>query len=129
MFIRRAKGETQMGKEEINAFLGASTEYSGKLVFQGAVRIDGIFKGEVVSEGCLIVGKDATIEGTLEVGELMLSGKFTGKAHVKKKLSVFRGGRFYGDVFTPTLMVEEGAILQGGVNMANEPVSTLEEDN
>ncbi len=117
-----------MGKEEINAFLGASTEYSGKLVFQGAVRIDGIFKGEVQSEGCLIVGKDANIEGTLEVGELMLSGKFTGKASVKKKVSVYRGGKFLGDVFTPILMVEEGALIQGGVNMMQEPVQTPEEE-
>ncbi len=110
-----------MGKEEINAFLGASTEYSGKLVFQGAVRIDGIFNGEIFSEGSLIIGKDAKVEGVFEVGELMLSGQLEGKVNAKKKVSAFRGGKLIGEVFTPVLMVEEGAVLQGGIHMLDKP--------
>ena len=44
-----------MARDEINAFLGAGTVYQGQLSFQGAVRIDGNFVGEVHSEGTLIV--------------------------------------------------------------------------
>ena len=43
-----------MSREEINAFLGAGTVYQGKLTFQGAVRVDGVFSGEISSEGALI---------------------------------------------------------------------------
>ena len=64
-----------MSKDEINAFLGAGTVYEGKLTFQGAVRIDGAFTGEIVSDGALIIGKDAVVEGTARVGEMLLSGK------------------------------------------------------
>ncbi len=117
-----------MGKEEINAFLGASTEYNGRLVFQGAVRMDGIFNGEVSSEGSLIVGKDATVDGTLEVGELMLSGSFTGKAYAKKKVTIYRGGKFIGEIHAPVLVVEEGAILEGSINMINKPSENIAEN-
>ena len=57
-----------MSREEINAFLGAGTVYQGKLTFQGAVRVDGVFSGEIVSDGALIAGKDAVIEARLDVG-------------------------------------------------------------
>ena len=48
-----------MARDEINAFLGSGTDYQGKLNFQGAVRIDGNFNGEVESEGTLVVGREA----------------------------------------------------------------------
>ena len=45
-----------MSKDEINAFLGTGTVYEGKLSFQGSVRIDGMYTGQIQSEGTLIVG-------------------------------------------------------------------------
>lgn len=106
-----------MSKDEINAFLGSGTVYEGKLSFQGAVRIDGVFSGEVTSEGSLIVGKDAVIDGTLNVGELLLSGKFTGEVRAARRVVVHRAGLLEGTVHTPALVMEDGAVLQGHVNM------------
>ncbi len=117
-----------MAKEEINAFLGASTEYQGKLSFQGAVRIDGNFKGEIESEGSLIVGKDATIEGTVEVGELVNSGLFKGKIVAKRKVTIHREGKLLGDIFTPILNVEEGAVIDGKINMGNVSAVNLADE-
>ena len=106
-----------MSKEEINAFLGSGTVYQGKLTFQGAVRIDGVFSGEIQSEGCLIVGKDAQVDGMLEVGELVMSGMFSGNAKVNRRTSLHRTGIFEGDLHTVALYVEEGAILEGRLFM------------
>ncbi len=117
-----------MAKEEINAFLGASTEYEGKLSFQGAVRIDGNFKGEIDSEGSLIVGKDAVIEGVVQVGELVNSGLFKGKIVAKRKVTIHREGKILGDIFTPILNVEEGAVIDGRINMGNTANAQLVEE-
>lgn len=110
-----------MSKDEINAFLGSGTVYQGKLTFQGAVRIDGAFTGEIASEGSLIVGKDAVIEGTLHVGELVLSGSFTGEAQVSRRVTVHRTGSFLGQLHTSALVVEEGAVIDGQISMRNAP--------
>ena len=80
--------ECNVSREEINAFLGAGTVYQGKLTFQGAVRVDGVFSGEISSEGALIAGKDAVIEARLDVGELILSGTFTGQVFAKRRVTV-----------------------------------------
>lgn len=106
-----------MSKDEINAFLGSGTVYHGKLTFQGAVRIDGSFTGEIVSEGALIVGKDAAIQGTLDVGELILSGSFSGETKASRRVTVHRTGTFQGQMRTTALVVEEGAIIDGQISM------------
>lgn len=112
-----------MSKDEINAFLGSSTVYHGKLTFQGAVRIDGIFTGEIISDGVLIIGKEAVIDGTLDVGELILSGTFTGKTTASKRVTIHRTGSFLGQLHTTALVVEEGAKIDGKIIMGTKAPS------
>ncbi len=106
-----------MSKDEINAFLGAGTVYEGKLSFKGSVRIDGVFTGQINSEGTLIVGKDALITGEVRVGELMLTGKIVGDVYCTGVVMVYKGGNAEGVVNTPSLVMEEGGRIQGQINM------------
>lgn len=113
-----------MAKDEINAFLGSGTVYEGKLQFQGSVRIDGKYKGEIESDGTLIVGKDALIEGILHVGELLLAGHFTGDVAAKRRVVVHASGVLEGHVLTPNLLTEEGGIIEGQISMKNAGKNT-----
>ena len=106
-----------MSKDEINAFLGEGTVYEGKLQFQGAVRVDGVFSGEITSEGALIVGKDATVRGTLHVGELLLSGKFEGEVRATRRVVIHKTGTLQGSIHATALVMEEGGLLEGEVHM------------
>ena len=124
MLFSRSK---EVSREEINAFLGAGTVYHGKLAFQGAVRVDGVFSGEITSDGALIAGKDSVIEGTLEVGELILSGTFTGDVRAQRRIVVHKGGVLTGTLISPVLMVEEGANIDGTVHMREIPEKALPE--
>ena len=106
-----------MAKDEINAFLGTGTVYEGKLNFQGSVRIDGIFTGEVHSEGTLIIGKDAKVQGQVWVGQLVLSGNFQGEIQAGKKVVLHKTAHLVGSMDTPVLVIEEGAVIEGQVTM------------
>ncbi len=108
-----------MARDEINAFLGSGTDYQGKLNFQGAVRIDGNFNGEVESEGTLVVGKEARVEGVLKVGQLVLSGKVNGEVYASEKAVLHKTANLQGNLVTPVLVVEEGAVLEGRVTMSS----------
>lgn len=110
-----------MAKDEINAFLGAGTSYQGKLLFQGSVRIDGEFTGEVESDGTLVVGREAKLLGQIRVGQLILSGHINGEIVASKKVVLHKQANLVGSVNTPSLVVEEGAILQGEVSMGEHP--------
>ncbi len=116
-----------MAKDEINAFLGSGTSYEGKLSFQGSVRIDGAFTGEITSEGTLIVGKDAKVQGQLRVGQLIISGGFQGDVHAAKKVVLHKTANLLGSVQTPSLVIEEGAVMEGQVMMGSEERQTSKE--
>lgn len=118
-----------MAKDEINAFLGAGTDYQGKLSFQGAVRIDGRFTGEVESEGTLVVGKDAVVEGQVRVSQLILSGKLRGDIQAGAKVVLHKTADLKGNLNTPSLVVEEGALLEGKVNMGTDVLSEPQEES
>ncbi len=106
-----------MSKDEFNAFLGAGTTYEGLLNFAGAVRIDGTFKGEIKSEGTLILGKDAQVSAQVDVGQLILSGCIHGDMKVSKRTVLHKTAKLIGTLATPVLIMEEGAIIQGSISM------------
>ena len=95
-----------MGKDEI-AYLGSDTVYEGKLTFKGTVRIEGKYTGEIVSDG------------TLNVGELLLSGRFSGEVTAKRRVVVYASGVLEGTLQTPNLLTEEGGVIEGQVIMKN----------
>ena len=115
-----------MSKEEFNAFLGAGTSYRGQLSFLGAVRIDGEFTGEIKSEGTLILGKDSKVYGQIQVAQLILSGTIDGEIVVSKKTTMHKTAYLTGNISTPVLVMEEGATLQGKVQMLTG--TTLDDD-
>lgn len=109
-----------MARDEINAFLGTGTTYQGKLDFQGSVRIDGNFKGEVTSKGTLVVGKEANVQGTVNVGQLIISGKLEGDVLAKEKIVLHKTANIVGSLNTPSLVIEEGAVLEGQITMGTK---------
>jgi cytoskeletal protein CcmA (bactofilin family) len=104
-------------KSELNAFLGVGTEYKGKLDFTGTVRIDGRFEGEISTEGVLILGRKARIEGTVCVGQLNSCGEILGEVRVKEKAVFEKTSVLKGSLDTPVLVVEKGAVVEGTINM------------
>jgi len=109
-----------MSKEDISAFLGTATVYVGQLEFSGAVRVDGKFTGEIRSEGTLILGKDALVQGQIHVNQLVLSGNISGDIIVADKTIMHRTARLVGNISTKLLVMEEGAVLQGKICMLPE---------
>ncbi|MCP2604874.1 polymer-forming cytoskeletal protein [Candidatus Aminicenantes bacterium AH-873-B07] len=102
---------------EICGFIDQGTEFNGELKFNGTFRIDGNFKGKIISDSKLIVGEKGRIEAEIEVGHLIISGEVRGKISAKKKIEVYSKGKVYGDIITPKLMVEEGAFFHASCKM------------
>lgn len=102
---------------EVNAFLGGETSFDGKLSYTGAVRLDGRFKGEIHSEDLLIVGETAKIEADIHVGAALVQGEVVGNISAKEKVELHHPGRVTGDITTPALVIDDGAIFDGNCKM------------
>lgn len=109
--------ETPIEKSEIKAFLGPGSQFEGKLVFNEIVRLDGAFRGEVTSHDTLIVGESAEIQADVQVGTLILSGRFKGNIKAKTRVELRTPAQVDGTIETPTLSVQDGVILNGTVTM------------
>ena len=109
--------EIPMEKSEIKAFLGPGSQFEGKLVFNEIVRLDGAFRGEVTSHDTLIVGESADLQADVEVGTLILSGRFKGNIKAKIRVELRTPAQVDGTIETPALSVEDGVSLNGTITM------------
>ena len=110
-------GKKKREEEEVRAFLGKGAEFTGKLMFNGSVRIDGDFKGSIFGSGTLVIGEGAEIEADIRVDSVLVSGEVRGQIDVKKQIRIYSTGKVTGDLNTPVFSVEEGAFFEGTCHM------------
>jgi cytoskeletal protein CcmA (bactofilin family) len=103
-----------------NAFLGKGCSFDGKLTFDGTVRIDGRFIGEIFSDDTLEVGPDAEIKAEVKVGTVIVSGKIVGNVHAKNRADLRGGADVVGNIHAPVVTMQEGAIIDGALKMTRK---------
>jgi len=101
----------------ISGFIDRETELIGDIKFKENFRIDGVFKGKILSGGGLIIGETAEIEADIDVITMTINGRVKGTIKAKDKIEIFSKGRVIGTVATPKLIIEEGAFFQGSCQM------------
>jgi cytoskeletal protein CcmA (bactofilin family) len=106
-----------------HTILGPEASFHGKLSFQGQVRIDGQFSGEIETEDLVVVGKGAKVEATLQVGSLVLHGTLRGDVQAEKSIELHPPARLYGNIQTPSLVVHAGVSFDGNCKMDNREPS------
>jgi cytoskeletal protein CcmA (bactofilin family) len=99
------------------AFLGKGTRLSGKISFEGTARIEGQVEGEIVANDTLLIGESALLNAQINGATVVIHGKVTGDINASKKLEIRAPGRLYGNVTTPSLVIEEGVIFEGHCSM------------
>ena len=102
---------------EINSFLGAGCIYEGKLTFEGRVRIDGKFTGEIFSSETLEIGPDAELEGDIDVGVLVIAGRVSGNITARNRCDLRAPARVMGNITSPAITMEAGVTFDGQVSM------------
>jgi cytoskeletal protein CcmA (bactofilin family) len=98
---------------EITTLLGRGATFEGKLTFEGTVRIDGRFKGEVFSDDVLVIGEGAIVEAEVDIGEVIIQGTVIGNIKAKRSIEIHAPGRVKGDLHTPSLQIDKGVIFEG----------------
>jgi cytoskeletal protein CcmA (bactofilin family) len=111
MAQQAARREGALG--EITTLLGRGSSFEGKLTFEGTVRVDGKFKGEVFSDDVLVVGEGAYLEAEVDIGEIIIQGTVVGNIRAKRSIEIHAPGRVKGDITTPSLRIDKGVMFEG----------------
>lgn len=105
------------GTGELNALLGKGSEFDGKLAFEGTVRIDGTFTGEITTSDMLIIGESAKVTAEVSCGTIVVHGEVTGNIRATQAVELHKPARVKGDVSAPSLMIERGVVFEGRSKM------------
>jgi cytoskeletal protein CcmA (bactofilin family) len=102
---------------DLSAFIDQGSVFEGKLSFKDTVRIDGQFKGEITSENTLIVGEPGEVEANIRSNTVIVSGAVIGDIAASRRVVLHKTARLQGNVEAASLVIEEGAILNGEITM------------
>lgn len=105
---------------EVGAYLGPGTKISGKLVFDGPTTIEGEVEGEIIAQANVTIGQQAIVKGKISASSLLVQGKVMADVQAEKKLEIQSPGSVVGDVNTQSLVIGDGAVLEGHVSMRKE---------
>ena len=105
--------EKRQPSEEWAGFLDERVIFDGKLEVKGTLRINSTVKGSLVCDGNLIAGASSTIEGEIKAKQVLIAGRFKGVIHAESGVEIQPNGIVYGDIYSPCLVVEPGALFDG----------------
>jgi len=99
---------------KILTFLGEGTTFKGTLGFQGTIRIDGRFEGEIdAPNGTLVIGDKANVDSNVRVAGIVISGKINGNITAADRIEAHVPARITGNITAPTIVVNKGVLFTG----------------
>lgn len=115
--------------ETLNGFVDSGCTIRGELEFSTSFRLFGRVEGIVRSSAELVVGDAGVIEGEVDVARCLVSGEIRGTIRATEQVVLHSSAKVWADVRTPSLVMEDGAFLEGGVSMdSGPPASPPSED-
>ena len=85
-----------------------------EVTFEGVMHFDGYSLGNVLSpSGTLVLSKRGRIEADIDVGTAIIDGAVTGNITASERVVLESDARVKGQIFTRTLSMRLGAILDG----------------
>ena len=109
----------------MDAFLGKGSKVTGKLVFEGAGRIEGQVEGEITAQDTLTIGEGAIVNAKISGTTIIIEGRVTGDVTARQRLELRTPSRVQGNITSPCLVVQEGAIFEGQCAMSGAEVTSL----
>ena len=109
-----------MKKTETTAavnMIGSGTTIIGDVNSKGDIRVDGILKGSVKTEGKVVLGKEGVVEGEVICKDADISGIVKAKITVSQLLILKSSAKLSGDIVTNKLSIEPGATFTGSCSM------------
>jgi cytoskeletal protein CcmA (bactofilin family) len=104
---------------DIHTLLGKGSEFEGKLTFEGQVRIDGKFSGQIFTKDTIVIGDGARVMAEINAGTVIIHGTVEGNVRATQLIELKQPGRVKGNLEAPALSMDRGVIFEGSMKMEN----------
>lgn len=122
LFEKSSKNEEsalspKTGGAEVDTLLGKGSEFEGKLVFKGQVRIDGKYSGHIQTDEVLIIGASAKVNAEISAGTVVISGSVDGLIRATSVIELHKGAKVKGTMEAPNITMEREVTFDGTMKM------------
>ena len=108
-------------ERRVVAWVGKSVKFQGTLTSSEDMTIDGQVEGTIdIQDNALTIGPDADIKADIVASMVTIHGTVTGNVRAKGKVDIKSTGRVEGNLFTPRLVMADGAVVRGRVDTSND---------
>jgi len=105
----------------LSGFVGSSTSVTGEATFKAMLRIDGHLSGRITSAtGTLVVGSGGQVDANIDVAVATIQGTVNGDIIAGQRVELGRAAKVNGNIQTPSLVIEQGAIFEGSCKMIQQ---------
>ena len=102
---------------EVDTIIGPEASLRGSYNSKKSIRVDGEIYGNVSSEDGVIVGEKGMVRGNLIGRTVLIGGRVKGNVTATQRLEIQASAQVEGDLTTPVLLVEDGAMFEGNCQM------------
>src|SRR5690349_6593944 len=117
--LKREEDNVATRPGEVHTLLGKGSEFEGKLTFEGQVRIDGKFNGQIITKDVLVVGEGARVQAEITAGTVIINGTVEGNVRATQLIELHAPARVKGNIEAPALTMDRGVIFEGTSKMEN----------
>jgi cytoskeletal protein CcmA (bactofilin family) len=103
--------------ESVISIIGPGMKVVGDCQTDGTIRVEGVVSGSIQAGKAVVVGREATVEGDITTQDAVIAGAVHGTLVAASRLELQATSRIEGDVRARRMHLEEGAILNGTVQM------------
>lgn len=105
------------GGGDLDTLLGKGSEFEGKLVFKGQVRIDGKYSGQIQTDEMLVIGPSAKVNAEISAGTVIISGTVEGVIRATQVVELHKNARVKGSIESPNVTMEREVTFDGTMKM------------
>lgn len=115
--VKKSKEEAMLPN-----LISPDTIYTGNILAKSSIQIEGRFEGILKCSEKVIAGIKSIVKGDIEASIVQLAGTLKGKVLAENRVRIQADGNFEGVIETATLVVEEGARINGQISINREQV-------
>lgn len=103
----------QIEDQIVNSIIGEGSEFKGEFKINGLLRIDGIFRGTIETDGKVLIGQSGEAITDIKARVVIVGGIVRGNIFATERVILLSTGHVEGNIMTPGLVMEEGVIFEG----------------
>jgi cytoskeletal protein CcmA (bactofilin family) len=103
--------------ESVISIIGPGMKVVGDCQTSGTVRVEGHVEGSIKAGKAVVIGKQGNVVGDITTQDAVVSGHVSGTLVAESRLELQATCHIDGEVRTRRMQLEEGAVLNGTVEM------------